>query len=87
LGRVHFEKKNFCAAADFLQRAIAADSSLREAHYNLGLAYARLGRHEASDQEFQIATRLERDEVEKHRTIFRIEDPAKLDQPDSTSPQ
>ena len=87
LGRVHFEKKNFSAAADFLQRAIAADSSLREAHYYLGLAYARMGRHEASDQEFQIATRLEHDEVEKHRTVFRIEDPAKLDQPDSTSPQ
>ena len=81
LGRVDFERKEFNPAADFLQRAIAADSSLREAHYYLGLTYARVGKREASDQELQTAARLEHEEVEKHRTIFRIEDPGSIDQP------
>ena len=84
LGRVNFGKKDFAAAADFLQRAIAASPSLREAHYYLGLTYARMGRRESSDQELQIAARLEHEEVEKHRTVFKIEDPAQLDQPVST---
>jgi tetratricopeptide (TPR) repeat protein len=87
LGRVDFGKKNFTPAADFLQRAIAVDFSLREAHYYLGLTYARLGKREASDRELQIAARLEHEEVEKHRTSFRIEDPANLDGPVSPTQQ
>jgi len=87
LGRVDFGRKDFTEAVDFLQTAIAVDASLREAHYYLGLTYARMGKHEASEHQLQIATQLEHEEVEKHRTIFRIEDPAKLDQAVSPTPQ
>jgi len=68
----------------------ATNDSLREAHYYLGLTFARMGRKQESDAQLQIATRLEHDEVEKHRTIFRIEDsedPLKLDKPVPSTPQ
>ena len=54
--------------------AIAADLRLREAHYYLGLTYARLGRTEDSARELQTASQLESEEVEKHRTVFKIID-------------
>jgi len=90
LGRVEFERKHYTEAADLLQQAAAIDDSLREAHYYLGLTFARMGRKQESNAQLQIATRLEHDEVEKHRTIFRIEDsedPLKLDQPVPSTPQ
>lgn len=90
LGRVEFERKQFAEAADLLQRALASDDSLREAHYYLGLTFARMGRKQESEEQLGIATRLEHDEVEKHRTILRIEvpeGPLKLEQPVSAAPQ
>lgn len=72
LGRVEFEQKHFAEASDLLQRAIANDDSLREAHYYLGLTYARMGRTRESDQEFRKATQLGQQEAEKQRTIFKI---------------
>ena len=74
LGRLRLEQQNYTAAADLLQRAIASNQSLREAHYYLGLTYARLGRKEESSQQLQIATRLEHEESEKQRTVFKILD-------------
>jgi hypothetical protein len=55
---------------------------LREAHYYLGLTYARLGRKQESNEQLQIATRLEHEESEKQRTMLRILDPG--DGTDST---
>ncbi len=75
LGRVKLETKKYDEAADLLQRAIASDNSLREAHYYLGLTYARVGRKEDSDQQLQIATQLEKQATEKQRTVFKIIDP------------
>ena len=72
MGRVAFQRKNYEEAADFLRRAIAGDAPLREAHYYLGLTYARLGRKEESEQEMQIASRLEHEEVEQHQQEVRI---------------
>lgn len=75
LGRVKLETKKYDEAADLLQRAVASDASLREAHYYLGLTYARLGRKEESDQQLEIATQLEKEATEKQRTVVKILDP------------
>jgi tetratricopeptide (TPR) repeat protein len=85
LGRVEFEQRHYAEAVDLLQRAIANDNSLREAHYYLGLTFARLGRKQESDQQLQIATQLEHDDVERRRTVFRIPDPATGDEQGSQS--
>jgi len=72
MGRVEFQRKHYQDAADLLQRAVGADSSLREAHYFLGLTYARLNRKEDSDRELQTASRLEHEEVERQQQGLRI---------------
>ncbi|HLX82268.1 MAG TPA: tetratricopeptide repeat protein [Terriglobales bacterium] len=74
LGRVAFEQRQYSDAIDLLQRAIATDDSLREAHYYLGLALARVGRREESDSQLQISTRLEHDEAQQRRTVLRVQD-------------
>lgn len=74
LGRVAFEQKRYSEAIDLLQNALAIDDSLHEAHYYLGLTFARLGRKEDADAQLQIATRLEHDEAEHRRTVLRIQD-------------
>lgn len=74
LGRVAFEQKRYPEAVELLQRAVASDDSLREAHYYLGLTYARVGRQQESEAQLQIATRLEHEEAEHQRTVLRIPD-------------
>jgi tetratricopeptide (TPR) repeat protein len=76
LGRVAFEQKHYSDAIDLLQRAIASDDSMREAHYYLGLTFARAGRKEEADSQLQIATRLEHDEAQHRRTVLRLQDEA-----------
>jgi tetratricopeptide (TPR) repeat protein len=79
LGRVAFEQKRYLDAIDLLQRAIASDDSLREAHYYLGLTFVRVGRKEEADNQLQIATRLEHDEAQRRRTVLRIQDAESAD--------
>ena len=74
LGRVAFEQKRYSEAIDLLQRAVASDDSLREAHYYLGLTFAHLGRRPESEAQLQIATRLEHEEAQHGRTVLRIPD-------------
>jgi tetratricopeptide (TPR) repeat protein len=74
LGRVEFQRKEYEKAVDLLQRAIASNSSLREAHYYLGMSYARLGKKDDSEKELQAASQLEHEEVEKHRVVIKILD-------------
>ncbi len=75
MGRVRFQEKQFAGAATLFEKAIASNPGLREAHYYLGLADSRLGRKEDSEKELQIASRIEREEVEKHQTVLKIIDP------------
>jgi len=77
-GRVAFQQKAYSNAAELLQSAVAADTAMREAHYYLGLTFSRLGRKEDSEKELQIASQLEREDVEKHRTVFKIIDPEQV---------
>jgi tetratricopeptide (TPR) repeat protein len=82
MGRLEFHRKEYEKAADFLQRAIASDPSSREAHYYLGMSYARSGRKDDSEKELQLAGQLEHEEVEKHRMVIKI-----LDSSDPTGRQ
>jgi tetratricopeptide (TPR) repeat protein len=77
-GRVAFQQKAYSKAAELLESAVAADSAMREAHYYLGLTYARLGRKGDSEKELQTASQLEKEDVEKHRTVFKIIDPEEV---------
>jgi tetratricopeptide (TPR) repeat protein len=72
LGRVSYAQKRYSDAVDLLERAIANDGSSREAHYYLGLTFARMGRKQESDQQLQIATELEHGEAERRRAIFTL---------------
>jgi len=73
MGRVKFQQKDYEDASALLQRAVASDSSIRQAHYYLGLAYARLGRKDESEKELQVAGQLEHREVEKQQTGLRLD--------------
>jgi tetratricopeptide (TPR) repeat protein len=75
MGKVEFEQKHYVEAISFLQQATVSDSSMREAHYYLGLAFARTGHKQESEQQLEIATRLEHEEAEHRRMVFRISDP------------
>jgi len=75
MGRVDLNLKQYQAAANLLQQAADIDPGLREAHYYLGLTYARLGRTKESEQELQIATRINQEEVKKHQFGLRLMPP------------
>jgi tetratricopeptide (TPR) repeat protein len=75
LGRVEFAQKHYADAASLLERAIAADNSLGQAHYYLGLTYARMGRKTESNYHLGLAVKLEEQTAEKLRTTIKIQDP------------
>lgn len=79
MGRIRFQQKDYVQAADLLQKAVAADASLREAHYYLGLTYARMDRKDESQKEQEIASRLEHEEVERHQYLLKIIDADSVD--------
>ncbi len=74
LGRVAFEQKHYTEAIGLLQQAIVSDNTIREAHYYLGLTFARMGRNQESEEQLEIAIWLEHDETEHRRTVWRISD-------------
>jgi tetratricopeptide (TPR) repeat protein len=74
MGRVRFLQKDYADALDLLGSAIAANPSLREGHYYLGMTYARLNRKDDSDKELAIASRLEHEELEQHQQMLHIID-------------
>lgn len=78
LGKVAFEQRRYTEAIPLLQQAIISDSAMREAHYYLGLAFAHTGHKQESEQQLEIATRLEHEEAEHRRSVWRISDPGPL---------
>lgn len=78
-GRVAFQRKEYSKAEVFLQAALAADPAIREAHYYLGLTYARLGKTTESSEELAIATRLDREDLDRQRVIMKLLDPAEAE--------
>lgn len=79
-GKIAFQQKDYARSISILERAIANDDAMREAHYYLGLAFAREGKKLESEEQLEIATRLEREETENRRTVLILG-------PDSTAPQ
>jgi len=67
LGVLASARRDGDAAIAYYQRAIQADPQLGEAHYRLGVAYDRLGRHAEAAEQFRL-----HDEIEK-READRIE--------------
>jgi tetratricopeptide (TPR) repeat protein len=74
MGRVEFQRKDYAKAIELLRQSIDLDPAIRQAHYDLGLAYARVGRNEDSARELQAASKIEHDEVEQHRGILKLLD-------------
>jgi tetratricopeptide (TPR) repeat protein len=72
LGKVAFEQKHYAEAIPLLQQALVSDNTMREAHYYLGLTFARMGRKPESEEQLEIATRLEHEEAERRRNVVRI---------------
>lgn len=70
LGILAVSSGDSAAAIDDLNRAIAADPDLSEAHYRLGVAYDRIGQAEKAKREFALHDQLEKqqaDEAEQRR--------------------
>jgi tetratricopeptide (TPR) repeat protein len=86
IGRIRFQRKDYSKAADFLLAALAADSSIREAHYYLGLTYARLGKTRESAEQMEIASQLEREDLDRHRIILKLLDPAEAQAIEKANP-
>ena len=80
LGRLEFEQKHYPEAVSALHQAVAVDASMREAHYYLGLTFARLGRKQDSTEQLAIATQLEHEQAEHRRIVLRIIEPGSSDQ-------
>lgn len=85
MGRIRFQEKDYDEAVSLLTRAVASNPRLREAHYYLGLADARLGRKEDSEKQLAIASQIEHEEVEKHQNVIRILNLDQLEAPDEKS--
>lgn len=75
LGRVEFEEKHYTDAITQLRQAVDQDDSLQEAHYYLGLTFARVGRKSDSDEQLGIAARLEEDRKARGRHMLRLREP------------
>ncbi len=86
LGRIAFQRKQYQSACDLLQRAIASDPSLREAHYYLGMAYGRIGKKDESQKELQTASQLDREEVQKQQYVMKLLDPDEVAGPGGAKP-
>ncbi len=87
VGRIQFQRKDYSAAAESLSAAIAADPAIREGHYYLGLTYARLGKSRDSAEQLEIASRLEREDLDRHRIILKLLSPSEAESLEKTKQQ
>jgi len=87
LGKVEFEQKHYTEAASVLQQAVSEDDSLQEAHYYFGLTLARMGRRPESNQQLEIAARLEQEQKERGRNLVRLRKPGAPGIQEPKSPQ
>src|SRR5713226_3562964 len=54
----HYRQGHWDVAEGHFRKAIKADANLAEAHYNLGLALDKMGKHEEATTEFKKAAEL-----------------------------
>ncbi len=64
IGKVRMNQRRYAEARDALERAVAADPTSSKAHYQLSLAYARLGDSEASERHLDLYRRTLREAEE-----------------------
>ena len=81
MGRVFFQRKEYAAAANLLERSAAVEDKARETHYYLGLSYARLGRKAESEAQLEIAGQLDREDLDRQRVMLKLVDPAEAPPP------
>jgi Flp pilus assembly protein TadD len=54
----HYKQGHWNVSEGHFRKAIKADSNLAEAHYNLGLALDKMGKHDEATTEFKKAAEL-----------------------------
>jgi Flp pilus assembly protein TadD len=54
----HYKQGHWDVSEGHFRKAIKADSNLAEAHYNLGLALDKMGKHDEATTEFKKAAEL-----------------------------
>jgi Flp pilus assembly protein TadD len=54
----HYKQGHWDVSEGHFRKAIKADANLAEAHYNLGLALDKMGKHEEATTEFKKAAEL-----------------------------
>lgn len=57
-GVSHYEQGHWDVAEEHFRKAMQADANLAEAHYNLGLALDKLGKHPEATEQFKKAKEL-----------------------------
>ncbi len=65
LGMVRMKQARYEEARDALLRAVASDPKLAKAHYQLSLAFARLGDRESSKKHLEVYRRVRREDDER----------------------
>jgi Flp pilus assembly protein TadD/4-amino-4-deoxy-L-arabinose transferase-like glycosyltransferase len=73
LGAAYLSMKDYAAAVDPLEKAVRLDSSLAQAHNNLGIALFNVGRVEEARAAFKTALRLEPTNASAKRNLERLE--------------
>lgn len=86
MGRIQFQRKDYALAAESLRAAVTANDSIQEGHYYLGLTYARLGMSKESAEQLEIANRLDREDLDRHRVLLKLLDPKEVESFEKTNP-
>ena len=87
LGKVEFEQRHYPNAISLLQQAVSQDDSIQEAQYYLGLALARVGRKQESNQQLETAARLEQEQKGRSRNLLRLRKPESFGKQEPDPPQ
>lgn len=72
LGVIHCQSGNAALGIPFIEKAIAENPNFAEFHRNLAIAFTSLGDHEQSLREWQVAARLQPDQVIPLERIYRL---------------
>jgi tetratricopeptide (TPR) repeat protein len=74
-GQACYQLKRYAEALTWLDEAVAAAPDYQPAHYYRGLALARLGRKDESEQELAAAAKLSEDQNKKESTRYQLSVP------------
>jgi tetratricopeptide (TPR) repeat protein len=69
VGLVLMKQERYAEARDALLKAVTADPQSSRAHYQLGLAYARLGDHASSEKHLDLYRTRQREMEERAKSV------------------